>query len=386
MRENQPSQMGRFLRRFREGPLRSVLPSLAREVALRLGVWLRRAARANRRARAFTLQAPLATGQPIAAVVIPCFNYGSYILEAVQSALAQTLRNVDIIVVDDGSTDPLTQEALENVRGMERVRVLRKTNGGLSSARNAGIAATSAWYISCLDADDRMDQTYLEKAVTLLEVRQEAAIAYPLVTLFGSETGLWRTQELDPALLLERNVIPAATVFRRSVWEKVGAFDETMLSGCEDWDFWLRVAALGYWGLLIHEPLIQHRRHDRNMTDIARVRHSELAAQVRRHAKQVLEAPRRPPIWASPETAFRNVSTTTQTEVIFAAAGPLAKTPVDSPGVPHCVGLMSRVPPTTIQSWKSLGWTVYPLRAFLPEMYHPAWLGRFECIMTKMGS
>jgi glycosyltransferase involved in cell wall biosynthesis len=239
-------------------------------------------------------QTRLSPGQPLIAVVIPCYNYGMYITEAVESVKAQTLSNVELIVVDDGSTDPLTVQILSELAAKGGVNVIRQPNRGLSAARNTGIRSTSARYIVCLDADDRIEPTYLEKAVAVLESRPDVGIAYSWARLFGDEDYIWVTEPADAVRLLEYNHIPVSAVFRREAWQLVGGFDETMRIGYEDWEFWLRIMSLGYRGWLIPEPLFAHRRHGRTMTHEAQDRHKELSTMIRkRHQKSVLSNHRR---------------------------------------------------------------------------------------------
>lgn len=379
--------MRRLALRFTEAPVSEAVPALGREAWLRAGVWVRRVRNSHQRDGGYVPQIPLAEAQPIAAVIIPCFNYGQFLMEAVRSALAQTLSNIEIVVVDDGSTDALTQRVLSECTRLPGVEVLRQENRGLSAARNSGISATTARYITCLDADDVMDPTYLEKSVTMLEIRKECGVAYPLVALFGQESGLWMTQEFDPALLLARNTIPAAAVFRREVWAALGGFDETMRSGCEDWDFWLRLASLGYRGGLLREPLIRHRRHGHNMTDEARKGYAALAAHVRRHATEIRRVRPRPIESVEPSEAFMNLVTTTEGRPVQVVTSRqlgglrcrrnalrfLTHSHADSPIFCFPSGACAN----TLTILREAGVLAYSLPVFLTPPYYPAWLSRF---------
>ncbi|OAT86069.1 glycosyltransferase [Desulfotomaculum copahuensis] len=250
---------------------------------------------------------PLPAGAPLAAVIIPCYNYGKFLPEAVESVRRQTLGGVEVIVVDDGSDDPQTVEVLDQMAADGDVRVIRQPNRGLPAARNAGIAATAARYICCLDADDMLAPTYLEKAVMVLESRPDTGLAYPLARLFGDVDEIWYTEPLNPVKLLQYNHLPVAAVFRRAAWEKAGGYDEEMRLGYEDWDFWLRLAGAGWRGQLIPEPLFLHRRHGRTMTHRAQEKHRQLTAQIRKkHARVAKVKPLRP-VGVRPEEAFANL-------------------------------------------------------------------------------
>jgi glycosyltransferase involved in cell wall biosynthesis len=230
-------------------------------------------------------QVVLRDGRPLVSVVVPCFNYGEFVREAVESVLRQTLRSVEVIVVDDGSTDEQTVAILDAL-DLPRTIVLRRPNGGLPSARNQGITASQGRYICCLDADDRLSPTYLEKAVALLEADRGVGFVYSWVQLFGDEHDVWRTEPFDLSELRVRNFIPVSAVFRRDDWEITGGYAQDMRDGYEDWEFWLRLGALGRRGVLIPEALFEHRLHGRTMVFKARERHASLVARLtEQHAR-----------------------------------------------------------------------------------------------------
>lgn len=250
---------------------------------------------------------PPAPGEPLAAVIIPCYNYGKYLPEAVSSALNQTLRNIEIIVVDDGSGDPYTITVLKEMEKKDGVTVIRQPNKGLPAARNTGIRATRARYITCLDADDLIDPTYLEKTVTVLEARPDVGLAYSYAELFGDVNEIWYTETMDPGKLLKYNHVPVVAVFRRQAWEEVGGYDESMRAGYEDWDFWLRLAGAGYKGYLVREPLFKHRRHGKTMTHRAREKHARLVKEIRQKHSGVKRVRMLPAKEVKPEKAFVNM-------------------------------------------------------------------------------
>ncbi len=225
-------------------------------------------------------QVALRPGQPLVSVIIPCFNYGQFLREAVDSALHQTLRSVEVIVVDDGSTEPLTRTTLDELN-LPRTTVLRRPNSGLPAARNQGISAARGRYICCLDADDRLASTYLEKAVALLESDRGVGLVYSWVQLYGDEHDVWYTERFDLAELRRRNFIPVSAVFRREDWDIIGGYAHDMRPhGYEDWEFWLRLGGAGRRGVLIPEALFEHRLHGRTMVFEAREKHAALVAAI----------------------------------------------------------------------------------------------------------
>lgn len=233
-------------------------------------------------------QAPWSAGVPIVSVVIPCHNYGRFVEEAVDSVLAQELQSCEVIVVDDGSTDPETIQVLDDLR-RERTAVVRQQNMGLSEARNTGIRRARGKYICCLDADDTLEPTYLEKAVSALEANPGIGFVYPWVQLFGDRDQVWRTEPFDLQRLLRYNHVAVAAVFKRGDWERVGGYAADMRLGFEDWEFWLRLGSGGVRGHLIPEALVQQRRHGRTMTAEAEARQVEIRASIRQKYQTLYE-------------------------------------------------------------------------------------------------
>lgn len=227
--------------------------------------------------------------RPLVSVVIPCYNHGEYLPEAVDSILAQTWQNFEIIAIDDGSTCQETRTVMENFE-RPRTRILfHPENLGLPAARNTGIRAAHGKYICCLDADDKLEPTYLEKALLLLESNQGIAFVYPWTQVFGKESRVWRAPQFDAAELLQRNQLNPPAVFRRSAWEAAGGFREEMRKGYEDWEFWIRLAGLGLRGHCIPERLLLVRRVGRSFIHSAYERHAELVADIRRYNYRLYE-------------------------------------------------------------------------------------------------
>ena len=191
-------------------------------------------------------------------VVIPCYNQGHFIDEAVGSVLAQTCQDFEIIVVNDGSTDSETNGLLKDYERL-KTRVITTDNQGLAAARNNGIREAQGEYILPLDADDRIGPTYLEKAVQLLDARQEFGIVYCQARLFGAVETKWQLPEFSLEEMLLDNVIFCSALFRRQDWEQVGGYDESLTYGWEDYDFWLSLLEMGRKVYRIPEVLFYYR-------------------------------------------------------------------------------------------------------------------------------
>jgi glycosyltransferase involved in cell wall biosynthesis len=180
---------------------------------------------------------------PKISVIIPCFNQGPYLDEAVESVLAQTFQDFEILVVDDGSTDMETVKMLQDY-ARPKTRVIHTDNQGLSAARNNGIREAQGAYILPLDADDKIGPGYLEDAVRILDRHPDIGIVYCEAAYFGVKGGRWDLPEYSPDKILIHNVIFCTALFRKADWEAVGGYNINMVYGWEDWDFWLSLIRL----------------------------------------------------------------------------------------------------------------------------------------------
>lgn len=199
------------------------------------------------------------------AVVIPCFNHGVYLAEALESLRGAKGIELEAVVVDDGSTDERTREEAgkAEARGF---RVIRQKNAGLAEARNAGVRATSAEFVLPLDADDRLRGEWLGKGVEILESRPEVGVVYGDAERFGARTGRWQAGKFDANELLHRNFIHATALYRRKVWEGNGGYDGKMpVQGFEDWDFWMGAVERGWKFAYLPEIFFEYRQHERSM-------------------------------------------------------------------------------------------------------------------------
>lgn len=201
---------------------------------------------------------------PKVSVIIPCYNQGDWLGEAVDSVLAQTYGDYEIVVVNDGSTDAATVKLLENY-DRPKTRVVHTENQGLPAARNNGIREARGDYILPLDADDRIAPTYLEKAVEILEREPETGIVYCYGELFGAATGRIPAPTFSVRKMLLSNLLFCSAFFRRSDWELVGGYSPLMTHGCEDWDFWLSIIERGRKVVRIPELLFSYRVKEKSM-------------------------------------------------------------------------------------------------------------------------
>ncbi len=193
-------------------------------------------------------------------IIVPCYNHGRYVDEAVQSCLNQTYQDVEIIIVNDGSTDKETNELLNNYQ-KPKTKVIKIPNQGLSMARNTGIKEASGSYILPLDADDKIAPTYIEKAVKILDENNKIGIVYCNAEFFGARQGPWNLPEYNFSTQLNGNCIFCTSLFRKSDWEKVGGYKKEMKYGYEDYEFWLSLIEKGCKVYKIPEVLFYYRQH-----------------------------------------------------------------------------------------------------------------------------
>lgn len=185
---------------------------------------------------------------PVLSIIIPCYNHGIYINDALQSIAALSGEAVpyEIIIVNDGSTDALTVQVMNDLSA-QGYTVINQPNQGLGATRNNAIRMAKGKYILPLDSDNKLCKPYLTTAVDLLEKDSSISIVYSDLQRFGEDTAIWHRGEYNLQRLMLYNYIDACGVYRKSLWEEIGGYDEKMpVMGFEDWEFWLRASFAGY--------------------------------------------------------------------------------------------------------------------------------------------
>ncbi len=205
----------------------------------------------------------------ITTVVIPCYNDGEYIEETIASINAQSASGIEIIIVDDASTDLKTIETLKALKQRNLKVIFLENNGGPSVARNSAIKEAKGKYILPLDADDKIAPTYIEKAQKILNEKNEVGIVYCEAELFGDKRDKWELPPYSFPEILTGNMIFATALFRRADWKVVGGYNENMRYGNEDYDFWLSLIELGREVYQIPETLFFYRiKHSSRTTEL----------------------------------------------------------------------------------------------------------------------
>jgi glycosyltransferase involved in cell wall biosynthesis len=198
-------------------------------------------------------------------VIIPCFNHGEFLPEAVDSVNSINRNDVELIVVDDGSTDERTGREMDVLSG-RGITVIRQANRGLAAARNSGILASQGEYILPLDADDRLRSGWIERGIGLLDASPQVGVVYGDAQCFGKRVDHWPVGPFEPDRLLNWNFIHACALYRRSVWEQNRGYDGTMpVQGLEDWDFWLGAFEHGWRFVYLPEVFFDYRQSEGSM-------------------------------------------------------------------------------------------------------------------------
>lgn len=205
----------------------------------------------------------------LVSIIVPCYNQAHFLGEALQSVIDQTYTNWECIIVNDGSPDNTKFVSEAWCKKDNRFIYTEKENGGLSSARNAGVELAKGTYILPLDADDMIHENFLSALVPELE--NDTALA--IVTCYSKF--FFKTKEniihkLKPAgttyhAILFENCLIATSLYRKQCWEEVGGYDENMKKGFEDWEFWLAITKRGWTYKVVEEFLFYYRKQNQSM-------------------------------------------------------------------------------------------------------------------------
>ena len=213
-------------------------------------------------------------------VVIPCFNDGAFLFEAIESLGPDRVAGQGVIIVNDGSTDQRTLDVLEALRA-RGFRVIDTANSGLSAARNTGWRASTATYVLFLDADNRLVPGFLERAAKVLDRDGIVAVVFGDREEFGLRQGV--VEQAPPTLLEELvgNRIDACAVVRRTVLQDIGGYDEAMRDGYEDWELWLRLMIAGH--IFHHVPGVAFQYRVREGSLVSRAVDERIRERIVRH-------------------------------------------------------------------------------------------------------
>ena len=202
--------------------------------------------------------------KPLVSIIMPVYNYGRTLDRAILSVWEQTYQNIELILVDDGSTDEFTKLKMNNIT-LPNTKVILQENGGPSKARNVGVLASSGEYILPLDSDDVILPEYVESCVKIINGDTNISPVYCDTIHEGEMKGVEKRPEWPKDKLIQGPFIVNCSMFTRESFDSVNGYDED-LTGWEDYDMWLRMSQKGYVGYRIPKPMFVYFHHESDGT------------------------------------------------------------------------------------------------------------------------
>lgn len=197
--------------------------------------------------------------KPIVSVIVPCYNLGKFLPEALNSLIEQTFSDWECVIVDDGSTDNTKSIALEYVRKDSRFIYYYKENEGVCIAKNFAISKSKGKYILPLDSDDLIEPEYIEEAVSILDNNSDIRLVYCDGIFFGEKSGLIDNADYSFELLLYSNLIHNSALFYKKDFDDTGGYSLEMKDGLEDWEFWINLLKGEKKTFKIPKPYLRYR-------------------------------------------------------------------------------------------------------------------------------
>lgn len=222
-------------------------------------------------------------------VIIPCYNQEKFLSEAISSTIGN-FSDFEIVVVNDGSTSEKAEEKInkicDNFKNIN-IKVIHQENQGVCHARNNAILHACGEYILPLDADDLIENEYLQQASKILDKSPDIGIVYCNAEYFGEKNGVWNLAKATKFNMLIQNRIFNSSMFRKSDWAKVGGYNPNMVKGCEDWDFWLSLIECGFKTFKIEKVLFRYRKLKLSRTQNALKNYYNIRKQIIKNHKSL---------------------------------------------------------------------------------------------------
>lgn len=247
-------------------------------------------------------------------VVIPYYNLGTTLPETIESIKASNYKKYEIIIVNDGSTDEESIKVLDKYKDDKQIRILNIENKGLANARNVGAKAARGEFVAFLDADDKIDSTFYEKAINILHQYTNVSYVYSWVEYFEGNTYVWPTFNVHIPYLLCANMLAAFVVIRKNDFLNFGQNRIKMEYGMEDYDGWVSLAEHGCLGVSIPEKLNFYRVRKDSMSrqfnkkmriylyEISREGHEKIFEKYSKDVYMLLLTNGQPYYWNNPST------------------------------------------------------------------------------------
>lgn len=224
--------------------------------------------------------------QPLVSIIIPVYNMEEFLSATLDSVLASTYPAIEVVVVDDGSTDRSTCIAQMYAERDQRVQLIRQPNSGPSRARNHGAAIARGKYLLPVDADNLIAPDFIHQAVEVMEAREEVKVVAPGIERIGEKRGFWHLPPFSLGLLARRNIIDTCALYRHQDFDRIKGYCEEIVAR-EDWDFWLSMLKDGgevvrfsnvglYYRVRKQSKRIADRRRDQETIVLLNRRHADL--------------------------------------------------------------------------------------------------------------
>ena len=201
-------------------------------------------------------------------IIIPVYNAAPYIADTLESVLQSTYTDIEIVCMDDGSTDESWSILKQHAEKDKRIRVFHQENAGVCKARNEAIAASHGEYILPIDADDLLLPQFISQAVSVLNSHQEVKVVAPTAEFFGERTGLWRLPAFNLRKEAHKNILAACAMYRRTDFDRTGGYCEEIIAR-EDWEFWIHMLKDGGEAVRLPEVGLRYRvqKHSKRVSD-----------------------------------------------------------------------------------------------------------------------
>ncbi len=205
--------------------------------------------------------------QPLISVVIPFYNLGAFLPEALESVLNSDYPHLEVLIMNDGSDDPDSLAVLEKIEaeGDARVRVIHNENQGLSATRNAGAALAKGPWVAFVDADDAVEPAFLRRAAWVLQQYDNVHLVASWIRFFGDGQGIWHSWNLQFPYLLAHNLMIPICLVRKDSFLRFARNAPEMAYGLEDYEGWIGLLKNGCGGVAIPEVLTRYRVRGQSM-------------------------------------------------------------------------------------------------------------------------
>lgn len=225
--------------------------------------------------------------KPLVSIIVPIYNAAPYLKETLDSIIVSTYRPIEVVMVDDGSKDNSLLIAQNYCIQHPECKVITQDNKGVSAARNNAIRHAHGTYILPVDADDKIGDSFIEKAVNIIEKDKSVRVVGCRAWMFGAVNKEWKLPQFSHRLLARKNMIPATALYRKADWEACGGYCEEEIYR-EDWDFWLSIMELGGTFHKINEILFYYRITPGSRRTLAKKRNRIIVDAInRRHPKYI---------------------------------------------------------------------------------------------------